>query len=122
MLGFFSGLCLYSFRNYILYCSVFRVTPKTIHLIFSVYLAIEEINKDYHILPNISLLVNIECDQRIYDKKSGLGLKSKEIIPNYYCRNQRRYLIVLTIPEWTVSTSLGPFLYISRIPEVIKMD
>uniref|UniRef100_A0A3B2W808 Vomeronasal 2, receptor 66 n=1 Tax=Mus musculus TaxID=10090 RepID=A0A3B2W808_MOUSE len=95
-----------------------QVTPKTIHLIFSVYLAIEEINKDYHILPNISLLVNIECDQRIYDKKSGLGLKSKEIIPNYYCRNQRRYLIVLTIPEWTVSTSLGPFLYISRIPEL----
>jgi hypothetical protein len=94
------------------------VTPKINHLIFSVYLALEEINKNCHILPNISLLVNTECNGRKYDEKTGLALKSEKIVPNYSCTNERRYLIVLTAPIWAVSTKLGPFLYISRIPEV----
>jgi hypothetical protein len=88
------------------------------HLIFSVYLALEEINKNCHILPNISLLVNIECNGEKYDEKTDLALKSEDIIPNYSCTNERRYLIILTAPIWAVSTKLGPFLYISRIPEV----
>jgi vomeronasal 2 receptor len=94
------------------------VTPKTNHLIFSVYLALEEINKNSHILPNISLVVNIECVLLKYGEKTGLGLKHEEFIPNYYCANERRYLIVLTAPIWAVSTKLGPFLFMSRIPEV----
>ncbi|NP_001371877.1 vomeronasal receptor Vmn2r71 precursor [Mus musculus] len=95
-----------------------QVTPKINHLIFSVYLALEEINKNCHILPNISLLVNTECNGRKYDEKTGLALKSEKIVPNYSCTNERRYLIVLTAPIWAVSTKLGPFLYISRIPEL----
>jgi hypothetical protein len=94
------------------------VTPKTNHLIFSVYLALEEVNKNCHILPNISLLVNIECNGRKYDEKTGLALKIENIIPNYSCTNERTYLIVLTAPIWAVSTKLGPFLFMSRIPEV----
>jgi vomeronasal 2 receptor len=78
----------------------------------------EEINKNDHILPNISLLVNIECGLELYGERTDLALKSKELIPNYYCRNHRRYLIVLTTPKWGVSTSIGQLLYISRIPEV----
>uniref|UniRef100_A0A8C6I4Y8 Vomeronasal 2, receptor 73 n=1 Tax=Mus spicilegus TaxID=10103 RepID=A0A8C6I4Y8_MUSSI len=95
-----------------------HVTPKTNHLIFSVYLALEEINKNSHILPNISLVVNIECVLLKYGEKTGLGLKHEEFIPNYYCANERRYLIVLTAPIWAVSTKLGPFLFMSRIPEL----
>uniref|UniRef100_A0A3B2W7D5 Vomeronasal 2, receptor 69 n=1 Tax=Mus musculus TaxID=10090 RepID=A0A3B2W7D5_MOUSE len=95
-----------------------KVTPKTNHLIFSVYLALEEVNKNCHILPNISLLVNIECNGRKYDEKTGLALKIENIIPNYSCTNERTYLIVLTAPIWAVSTKLGPFLFMSRIPEL----
>ena len=78
----------------------------------------EEINKNGHILPNISLLVNIECGLELYGERTGLAFKSEEFIPNYYCRNHRKYLIVLTTPKWGVSTSIGQLLYISRIPEV----
>ena len=85
---------------------------------YSVYLAMEEINKNDHILPNISLLVNIECGLELYGERTGLAFKSEEFIPNYYCRNHRKYLIVLTTPNWGVSTSIGHLLYISRIPEV----
>uniref|UniRef100_A0A3B2W3S2 Vomeronasal 2, receptor 73 n=1 Tax=Mus musculus TaxID=10090 RepID=A0A3B2W3S2_MOUSE len=99
-----------------------HVTPKTNHLIFSVYLALEEINKNSHILPNISLVVNIECVLLKYGEKTGLGLKHEEFIPNYYCANERRYLIVLTAPIWAVSTKLGPFLFMSRIPEISPKD
>ncbi|XP_021051178.1 vomeronasal type-2 receptor 116-like [Mus pahari] len=95
-----------------------QVTPKTNHLIFSLYLAMEEINKNFHILPNISLLVKIECGLQDHSEKTGLALKSEKLIPNYFCTNQRRYLIVLTVPIWSVSIRLGPFLYISRIPEL----
>ncbi|XP_028630513.1 vomeronasal type-2 receptor 116-like [Grammomys surdaster] len=95
-----------------------QLTPKTIYLIFSVYFAMEEINKNLHILPNISLLVKIDCILSYHDEKTGLDLKRKELNPNYYCTNQRRYLIVLTAPIWAVSTAFGPFLYISGIPEL----
>ncbi|XP_034374836.1 vomeronasal type-2 receptor 116-like [Arvicanthis niloticus] len=95
-----------------------QVTPKTIHLISSVYFAIEEINRNTHILPNMSLIVKIECNLNKDNKKGELSLKKKEIIPNYYCKNQRRYLIVLTGPDWLVSTKTGRFLYISGTPEL----
>ncbi|XP_031243112.1 vomeronasal type-2 receptor 116-like [Mastomys coucha] len=89
-----------------------QVTRKTIQLISSVYFAIEEINRNIYILPNISLLVKIECNL-IAD-----NWEKKDIIPNYYCKNQRRYLIVLTGPPWITSYKLGPFLYFSRTPEL----
>lgn len=101
-----------------LVCSVFRVTPKAIYLVFSLYFAMEEINSNLDILPNISLLVNIECNLMSDDEKTGLSVKRKELIPNYTCINQRRYLIVLTGPSWSPSMKLGRYLYISRTPEV----
>ena len=57
-------------------------------------------------------------------EKTDFLFKSEDLIPNYYCKNERRYLIVLTAPIWAVSTKLGPFLFMSRIPEVsqVKMD
>jgi hypothetical protein len=99
-------------------CSVFRVTLKTIHLISSVYFAAEEINRNSYILPNTSLIVKIECNLIADNVKRIWSLKKKEIIPNYYCKNQRRYLIVLTGPIWITSYILGPFLYFSQTPEV----
>ncbi|XP_052039665.1 vomeronasal type-2 receptor 116-like [Apodemus sylvaticus] len=95
-----------------------QVTPKTIHFISSAYFAFEEINRNVHILPNISLLVNVECNLIKDIVENVWSLRKKEIIPNYYCKNQRRYLIVLTGPVWMTSYKLGPFQYFSRTPEV----
>ena len=99
-------------------CSVFRVTRKTIHFISSAYFAIEEINRNVHILPNISLLVKVECNLIEDIVENIWSLKKKELTPNYYCKNQRRYLIVLTGPVWMTSYKVGPFQYFSRTPEV----
>ena len=57
-------------------------------------------------------------------EKTDFLFKSEDLIPNYYCKNERRYLIVLTAPLWAVSSSIGPYLFMSRIPEVsqVKMD
>jgi vomeronasal 2 receptor len=87
-------------------------------LISSLYFAIEEINRNIHILPNISLLVKIECNLIVDNEERVWSMKRKEIIPNFYCKNQRRYLIVLTGPLWITSYRLGPLLYFSRTPEV----
>ncbi|XP_028630511.1 vomeronasal type-2 receptor 116-like [Grammomys surdaster] len=94
------------------------VTDKTIHLISSVYFAIEEINRNIYILPNISLLVNIQCNTRKNIEIRNWFFNKKKIIPNYYCKNQRRYLIVLAGPLWKASYELGPILYFSRTPEL----
>ncbi|KAL6032298.1 hypothetical protein STEG23_021936, partial [Scotinomys teguina] len=97
-----------------------QLTPKNIHLIFSLYFAMEEVNRNPHILPNISLLVDIKCNLIKEKNKYGLSPKRSENFPNYYCKNQRKYLIVLTGPLWVVPGTFGQFQYMSRTPENIK--
>uniref|UniRef100_A0A8C8U086 Vomeronasal type-2 receptor 116-like n=1 Tax=Peromyscus maniculatus bairdii TaxID=230844 RepID=A0A8C8U086_PERMB len=95
-----------------------QMTSKNVHLIFSLYFAMEEINRNPHILPNISLLANIKCNLMEKKKKYGLSPKRSENFPNYYCKNQRKYLIVLTGPTWGGTATFGPFQYMSRTPEL----
>ncbi|XP_040587807.1 vomeronasal type-2 receptor 116-like [Mesocricetus auratus] len=95
-----------------------RLTTKNIHLILSLYFALKEINLNSHILPNISLLAKVECSLLNDWRINSLTSKRDELIPNYYCINQRRYLIVLTGPMWLPSAILGPLLYISKRPEL----
>lgn len=42
-------------------CSVFRMTTTNIHLIMSAYFAIKQINRNTHVLPNISLILMGNC-------------------------------------------------------------
>ncbi|OBS73213.1 hypothetical protein A6R68_12210, partial [Neotoma lepida] len=93
-------------------------TYKNVHLILSLYFALENINKDPHILPNISLLVKVECSLLDDWRMNSLSTKVGEFLPNYYCINQRRYLIVLTGPIWLSSAMLGPLLYMTNRPEL----
>ncbi|OBS75274.1 hypothetical protein A6R68_14188, partial [Neotoma lepida] len=78
----------------------------------------EEINRNPHILPNVSLLVNIKCNLMVDHRKSSFSTKRSENFPNYYCKNQRKYLIVLTGPMWGLPATLGPLLYMSRTPQL----
>lgn len=99
----------------------FRLTTKNIHLILSLYFAIEEINMSPHLLPNISLLVKVECKLLADGSKVSLSSRRGDYFPNYNCGNHRRYLIVLTGPMWLPTAMLGPLLYISRTPEVRRV-
>ncbi|OBS67750.1 hypothetical protein A6R68_03710, partial [Neotoma lepida] len=70
------------------------LTPKNIHLILSLYFTIEQINRNIHVLPNISLIVK-------EDLQTISTFSNKDaIIPNYNCRHERRLLTVLTGPRW----------------------
>nr|XP_042132020.1 vomeronasal type-2 receptor 116-like [Peromyscus maniculatus bairdii] len=95
-----------------------KLTYKNIHLILSLYFALESINKDPHILPNISLLVKVECNLLDDWRMNSLSTKLGEFLPNYCCINQRRYLITLTGPIWLSSAMLGQLLYITNKPEL----
>ncbi|XP_051005272.1 vomeronasal type-2 receptor 116-like [Acomys russatus] len=95
-----------------------RLTAKNIHLILSLYFALDEINRNPHILPNISLLVKVECSLLDDWRINSLSSKRGEFLPNFYCTNHRRYLIVLTGPMWLPSAILGSLLYISKRPEL----
>ncbi|XP_051005270.1 vomeronasal type-2 receptor 116-like [Acomys russatus] len=95
-----------------------NLTPKNIHLIFSLYFAMEEINKNPSILPNISLLVKVKCNILADLWKTSLSENRRKYTPNYYCENQIRYLVVLTGPLWLISAMHSPHLYISRTPEL----
>ncbi|XP_027263288.1 vomeronasal type-2 receptor 116-like isoform X2 [Cricetulus griseus] len=95
-----------------------KLTANNIHLILSLYFALENVNKDPHILPNISLLVKVECNLLDEWRMNSLSSRIGEFLPNYYCINQRRYLIVLTGPIWLSSAMLGPLLYITNRPEI----
>ena len=101
-----------------LLCSVFRLTPENINLIFSLYFAMEEINRNPHILPNISLLATIKCRVLADHIKFVSSSKRREYFPNYYCSEERTYLITLTGPQWRTSAIFGFHLYLSRTPEV----
>uniref|UniRef100_A0A3B2W7A4 Vomeronasal 2, receptor 76 n=1 Tax=Mus musculus TaxID=10090 RepID=A0A3B2W7A4_MOUSE len=98
-----------------------QLTTKNIHLILSLYFAIEEINMSPHLLPNISLLVKVECKLLADGSKVSLSSRRGDYFPNYNCGNHRRYLIVLTGPMWLPTAMLGPLLYISRTPEVRRV-
>ncbi|XP_032751852.1 vomeronasal type-2 receptor 116-like [Rattus rattus] len=95
-----------------------QLTTKNIHLILSLYFSIEEINSNPQVLPNISLLVKIECNLLTDRSKISLSSRKGDYFPNFHCRNQRRYLIVFTGPMWLPTAMLGPLLYISRTPEL----
>ncbi|XP_051047674.1 vomeronasal type-2 receptor 116-like [Phodopus roborovskii] len=95
-----------------------KLTTKSIHLILCLYFALENINTDHLILPNISLLVKIECNLLDDWRMNRLFSRIGEFLPNYACINQRRYLIVLTGPTWISSAMLGPLLYITNRPEI----
>ena len=78
----------------------------------------EEINRNPHILPNISLLVNVKCKVFVDHRNTILSSKRSEYFPNYYCSEERPYLITLTGPRWRTSATFGFHLYLSRTPEV----
>uniref|UniRef100_H0WCC4 G-protein coupled receptors family 3 profile domain-containing protein n=1 Tax=Cavia porcellus TaxID=10141 RepID=H0WCC4_CAVPO len=83
--------------------------------------AIEEINKNPHLLPNISL--GYEFHNYLYShwrvlESSLTLLTGQKDIPNYSCRRENRSVAVLTGNSWATSTQVGTLLELYKFPQV----
>lgn len=86
------------------------------------YYAIEEINKDPHLLPNQSLgfqLYNaINSDHRTLENALMWFSGGDEILPNYSCKIPKRSVAVTAGTASPFSAQIGTLLELYRIPQV----
>ncbi|XP_031240745.1 vomeronasal type-2 receptor 116-like [Mastomys coucha] len=95
-----------------------QLTTRNIHLIFSLLFAFKQINRNSQILPNISLIVKVDCAKKEDLQIITIFSKSDTFIPNYNCKHKRRLLTVLTGPRWFSSLIWGPLLHIFAVPQL----
>uniref|UniRef100_A0A8C5K116 Vomeronasal 2, receptor 118 n=1 Tax=Jaculus jaculus TaxID=51337 RepID=A0A8C5K116_JACJA len=89
--------------------------------VLAMLFAIEEINRNPDLLPNVTLsftLFGAHCDSTTTEVNS-LNLFSKyELInPNYICA-MSSCDVILTGPSWTASTKIGTLLWLFNYPQV----
>ncbi|KAM5262784.1 vomeronasal type-2 receptor 116-like [Ctenodactylus gundi] len=82
--------------------------------------AIEEINKNPHLLPNISL--GYEFHNFLYShwkmlESSLILLMGQGEFPNYTCRRDSKCAAVLTGTAWATSAHIGPLLELYKFPQ-----
>ncbi|XP_051031609.1 vomeronasal type-2 receptor 116-like, partial [Phodopus roborovskii] len=105
---FQNGFCRYRTRSY--------------QYFLAFIFAIEEINRNTHILPNTSLgfdLYNINSNQwdtleAPFICLTGMGT----MIPNYTCRRQKKAAALLTGISWATSAHIGRLLNLYKYPQL----
>ncbi|OBS75933.1 hypothetical protein A6R68_17617, partial [Neotoma lepida] len=84
--------------------------------------AIEEINRNSHILPNTSLgfeLYNVKSNQWDILQETFICLTGMRInIPNYTCRREKKAAALLTGISWETSAQIGRLLNLYKYPQV----
>ncbi|KAL1790496.1 vomeronasal type-2 receptor 116 isoform X2, partial [Sigmodon hispidus] len=83
--------------------------------------AIEEINRNTHILPNTSIGFDLypvlsnqwNIVQEAFISLTGTGV----VIPNYSCRNEHIAAALLTGTLWTTSACIGRLLNLYKYPQ-----
>ncbi|XP_040589753.1 vomeronasal type-2 receptor 116-like [Mesocricetus auratus] len=99
-----------------------RIRTTAYQYSLSFIFAIEEINRNSHILPNTSLgfdLYNVNSNQCDTLEAPFLCLTGTEtMIPNYTCRRQKKVAAILTGVSWTTSAYIGRLLNLYKYPQV----
>ncbi|XP_012368374.1 vomeronasal type-2 receptor 116-like [Octodon degus] len=83
--------------------------------------AIDEINRNPHLLPNISLgyeFHNFISSHWRTQENSFVLLTGQHEIPNYICRKESKGVAVLTEMPWETSAQIGPLLELYKFPQV----
>nr|XP_013013882.1 vomeronasal type-2 receptor 116-like [Cavia porcellus] len=126
----------FSLYFYMYYTGVTEITPTQNFYIkplmpnnYQSYLAftfaIEEINRNPQLLPNISL--GYEFHNFLYShwkilENSFILLTGQYKIPNYTCRRESKCAAVLMEMSWGTSAEIGPLLELYRFPQVTFGD
>uniref|UniRef100_UPI00313459A1 vomeronasal 2 receptor 624 precursor n=1 Tax=Monodelphis domestica TaxID=13616 RepID=UPI00313459A1 len=88
----------------------------------TVQFAVDEINKDPHLLPNISLgyqLLNNFHESRLAVENSLMWLSGKgPTIPNYSCDKKHKSMVVIGGMSSTLSMAMATLLGIYKVPQI----
>ncbi|KAM5262781.1 vomeronasal type-2 receptor 116-like [Ctenodactylus gundi] len=95
--------------------------PNTYQNFLAFIFAIEEINNNPHLLPNISL--GYEVQNFLYShwkmlETSLILITGHSEIPNYTCIRESKSVAVLTGTSWATSAHIGPLLELYKFPQV----
>nr|XP_042124615.1 vomeronasal type-2 receptor 26-like [Peromyscus maniculatus bairdii] len=100
----------------------FRGRWKNYQYLLAFYFAIEEINKDVHLLPNVTLGFHrynaFNSHRRTLEGPLMWLSGRREFIPNYKCKTQHKALGIIagTRPEF--SAAIGTLLELYKVPQV----
>ncbi|XP_016050199.2 vomeronasal type-2 receptor 116-like [Erinaceus europaeus] len=85
--------------------------------------AIEEINKNTHLLPNLTLGFNIYNALHLHHKTLENILfwfsGGKQAVPNYHCQKQKKSVAIIAGTRIEFFTDIGPLLELYKTPQVI---
>ncbi|XP_023560898.1 vomeronasal type-2 receptor 116-like [Octodon degus] len=98
-----------------------RLAPNNYQNYLAFIFAIEEINRNPHLLPNISL--GYEFHSFLYThwrilENSFILLTGQHKTPNYMCGTESKCAAVLTELSWGTSAQIGPLMELYKFPQV----
>uniref|UniRef100_A0A286XY29 Vomeronasal type-2 receptor 116-like n=1 Tax=Cavia porcellus TaxID=10141 RepID=A0A286XY29_CAVPO len=96
-------------------------TPNSYQNVLAFLFAIEQINKNPHLLPNISLgyeFHNFPYSHWKMLESSLIFHTGQSDIPNYSCRRKNKSVAVLTGTSWAASAQVGTLLELYKFPQV----
>ncbi|KAM5237931.1 vomeronasal type-2 receptor 116-like [Ctenodactylus gundi] len=98
-----------------------RLLPNNYQSFLAFVFAIQEINRNVHLLPNISL--GYEFHNFLHShwrtlESSLILLTGQSETPNYICRRESRSVAILTGTSWATAVQIGPLLELYRLPQV----
>ncbi|KAM5237928.1 vomeronasal type-2 receptor 116-like [Ctenodactylus gundi] len=98
-----------------------QLLPNSYQNVLALIFAVEEINRNPHLLPNITL--GYEFHNFLYSHwktlESCLLLHAgQDEIPNYTCRRVGKSVAALSAASWTSSAQIGPMLELYKFPQL----
>ncbi|EDL75006.1 rCG64098, partial [Rattus norvegicus] len=95
---------------------------KNYQIVLAMVYAIEEINRNPHILPNVSLgydIYNVLFNEWFTLHRCISWLSGpKKYVPNYTCRREMKSIAALTGISWIISTDIRTLLELYRYPQL----
>uniref|UniRef100_A0A3Q4EHE9 Vomeronasal 2, receptor 120 n=1 Tax=Mus musculus TaxID=10090 RepID=A0A3Q4EHE9_MOUSE len=101
---------------------IYRIHPNKYQYVIALNFAIEEINKNIHLLPNISLGYDmysiVQYQATILEHSIRFLTGLKEAIPNYTCRKESKLIAVVTGTSWEFPSRISTILGLYKYPQL----
>ncbi|KAM5237926.1 vomeronasal type-2 receptor 116-like [Ctenodactylus gundi] len=98
-----------------------QLMPNNYQNVLALIFAIEEINRNLHLLPNVSLgyeFHNFVHSQWRIMESSLILLTGQDETPNYICRAPTKSVALLTGTSWATASTIGALLELYKYPQI----